>query len=444
MLTGLCNGQNKNSFEGEHVENKLKLEDITILNEGQQIKRKIEEKYGSIKDFYEIEKPTELSLKAIRNYCSFDKITSTNLKILMLKLLNEGWDEIIISDVEQIKDIVSKIYRDIRLYNEDEDYALLEKVRALCFKFGLINETALMLRCLAKHFYFRNNNMETLKYYNEAINLIENINIDTLIIIMVELAEYHYMEREVKEAESLFIKAQNYIDNSEKVSNAAIYKYYFKRGIMLNSEGRHSDARGYIEKSIMYAGDNTESNSDKGAAYMAIGSTYKREGVYVEAKENYFKSLFEFHVKDIHGRATALNNVADIYCIFNEYDEAIKYIKAAMELLEKDSITYKHLIIAETYAEIKLMVEDTSACYEYFDIIKKTVDTSINKKNIKNSIISIINYIEDIDLLKELYNAIYYISENTDNYVYEDDLYSCMGRICKRINKKVSGNFLII
>lgn len=436
MFTGLYNEQNKVSFEGEHVKNKLKLEDITILNEGQQIKKRIIEKYGSLTAFYDTEKPTELSLKAIRNYCSYDKITSINLKCLMLKVFNEGWDEIIISDVCQVKNIAGKIYKDIRLYKEDKDYALLQKVKALCSKFGLIDETALMLRCLAKHFYFRNSIMKTLKYYNEALRLIDNISIDTLIIILVELADHHYMEREVKEAERLFIEAQNYIDASKKISSSALYKYYYRRGIMLNSEGLHSEARGYIEKSIMYAGENTELNSDKGASYMAIGSTYKREGVYEEAKKYYSMSLLEFHEKDINGRSLALNNLADVYCILKDYDEAIKYIEAAVKLLDKDSLTERHLIVAQTLAEIKLLVGDASACYEYFNILKKTIHTSIDKKNMKNRIISITNYIEDVNLLNKLYDVIFYIEENTDNYAYKDDLFSCMGRILIKISKK--------
>jgi len=420
---------------------KLKPEDIEFLNEGQQIKKKIEEKYGSIKDFYETEKITELSLKAVRNYCGFNKISSPTFKCIMLRTLDEGWDELIYDDAGQIKNFAIKIYRDIMLYKEDKDYALLEKVRALCVKFGLINETALMLRCLGKHFYYRNDIIKTLEYYNEALNLVDKKNIDTLIIITVELAEYHYMERAVKEAERLFIKAQNYIDKSEKVSNSALYKYYFKRGIMLNAEeGRHSEARDYIEKSIVYAGDNTELNSDKGAAYLAIGSTYKRERMYEEAKEYYLMSLLEFHEKDINGRSLTLNNIADIYCIFKDYDEAIKYIEAAIKLLDKDSITERHLLVAETYAEINLMVGDTYACYEYFNLLKKTIDTSIDKKDIKGSIIRITNCIEDVILLNELYNVIYYIEANTDNYVYKDDLYSCIGRIHKKINKKEAYN----
>ncbi len=420
---------------------KLMPEDIEFLNEGQQIKKKIEEKYGSIKDFYETEKITELSLKAVRNYCGFNKISSPTFKCIMLRTLDEGWDELICDDAGQIKNFAIKIYRDIMLYKEDKDYALLEKVRALCVKFGLINETALMIRCLGKHFYYRNDIIKTLEYYNEALNLVDMENIDTLIIITVELAEYHYMEREVKEAERLFIKAQNYIDKSEKVSNSALYKYYYRRGIMLNSEvGRHSEARGYIEKSIVYAGDNTELNSDKGAAYLAIGSTYKRDGMYAEAKEYYLMALLEFHEKDINGRSLTLNNIADIYCIFKNYDEAIKYIEAAMELLDKDRITERHLIVAQTHAEIRLMAGDTSACYEYFSMLKKTIYTSIDKKDMKDGIINITNYIYDVDLLKELYNVVCYIEENTDNYVYKDDLYSCIGRIHRKIRKKEAYN----
>jgi len=173
---------------------------------------------------------------------------------------------------------------------------------------------------------------------------------------------------------------------------------------------------------------------------LAVGSTYKRDGMYAEAKEYYLMALLEFHEKDINGRTSALNNIADIYCTFKDYDEAIKYIEAAMELLDEDRITERHLIVAQTHAEIRLMEGDTSACYEYFSMLKKTIYTSIDKKNMKNEIINITNYIYDVDLLKELYNVICYIEENTDNYVYKDDLYSCIGRIHRKISKKEAYN----
>lgn len=414
--------------------NKLKLEDIVILNEGQQAKLLIEAKYGTLKNFYQQVNPS-ISLKSIMNYCCTDKIHSETFKCLVVNKSDKGWNDIVKSKQEQITRYVNEIYNNTMAYKEEEDLELFNKLVELCSKYKLVNEKALMYRNIAKNYFYRNDNQKMIEYYNKAIDFIRYRDNNILTMLTIELANHYFKEQNVDESEILFKRAQEYIENNH-ASNEVLYKYYYYRGVICNTEGRHAEAREYLEKSIQYGDTQTESMSDKGAAYISIGSTYKREGEYEKAKEYYYRALMHMHEKDIYGRTMALNNVADIYCILKDYDRAIKFIEQAKSLLGEGKLLPQYVLIYQTYAEIKLMIGDTSGCYEFFDFLEKTVNTSINIKKIVNRIIGFINYLEDTDLLYNMYDVICHIKDNTDNYIYKHDLFSCMGRISEKIRKK--------
>ncbi len=411
--------------------NKLTLDDIKILGEGAQVKRLIEAKYDTLKKFHQQENPS-MALKSVMDYCCNKKIHSGTFKCLVVNKLDMGWEEIVLTESQQVTKHVNEIYNNIILYREESDIQLFNQLIDLCSKYKLINENVLMCRNVAKNYHYRNNNMKAIEYYNKAINLIGNQNIDTLVSLTVELADHYFMEQYTDECENLFKEAQYYVENN-KLSNAALYKYYFRRGVVRNIEGKYAEAREYLEKSIQYADNNTESMSEKGAAFLSLGSSFKRDGDYEEAKKNYFFSLIHFHDKDLYGRTAAFNNLADLYCNMHDYDQAIKFIDQAKDLLEGDRVDYKYFMVSQTYAEIKLMLGDTSACYSFFEALKTTANSSINKNNIKIRINSMINTLEDIDLLRGLYKTINYIKENTSNDMYKDTLYSCIGRIYEKL-----------
>jgi len=411
--------------------NKLTLDDIKILGEGAQVKRLIEAKYDTLKKFHQQENPS-MALKSVMDYCCNKKIHSGTFKCLVVNKLDMGWEEIVLTESQQVTKHVNEICNNIILYREESDIQLFNQLIDLCSKYKLINENVLMCRNVAKNYHYRNNNMKAIEYYNKAINLIGNQNIDTLVSLTVELAEHYLVEQYIDECENLFKKAQYYVENN-KLSNAALYKYYYRRGVACNIEGKYTEAREYIEKSIQYADNNTESMSEKGAAFLSLGLVHKRQGDYEKAKENYQCSLMNFHINDIYGRISAFNNLADLYCIMGDYNQAIKFIDQAKALVERDRTYFKYLMISHTYAEIKLMIGDTSACYSFFEALKATVNSSVNKINIKKSINEMIETLDDIDLIRELYKTVNYIKENTNNDVYKDTLFACIGKIYEKL-----------
>ena len=257
-----------------------------------------------------------------------------------------------------------------------------------------------------------------------------------MVILHTELAEHYSIERNLIEAENNFKIAFDIIKQYH-IGNSALYKYYYRKGIMLQIEGAYTEARDLLEISIQYAHLNTDSMSEKGAALLALGTTYKREFNYEEANNQYFKALFEFHTDDIYGKAFTLNNIADIYCALKDYNTALKYINDAIFLIEKEGMTNGYLMLKQTFAEIKLLIGDTSACYTFFDELKKTINTSIDKKVIENRIIDMIYLFNDSTLLNDLKKTIYYLKANTDNKDYIVILYSCVGIITEKLENVI-------
>jgi tetratricopeptide (TPR) repeat protein len=414
---------------------KLRIEDIVILNEGQQAKQIIESRFSSLKNFHEKVDTRGLSLNTIINYCSFPNISSEAFKMLLTDELKMGWSEIVLDEISQIKKFVDIIFTNIFLYKDVNDLALLEKLQELIQQNNLINENSLIMRCIAKHCYYRNNNKQTIELYRKALDNLPFKYISTQVILNVELADHLFIDGKVEEAEKHYSAAASYIGDPN-ISKRALYVFYYKKGIMYNSSGQYDKAKEYFFKALNFATINTEYISEPGAVLMAIGSTFARENNYYDAKDFYFKSLFYFHVNDINGHGAALNNISEIYCKLGDYKKAIKYIEYALDLFASEGITYKYLACSETYAETKLMMGDFSGCYKYFYVLKMTLDTSINKKSIKNSICNMIDILNDVELLVKLEDTIIFLISNTDNEIYIEDLCLCLGRLNIKLKKK--------
>jgi len=414
--------------------NKLTLNDIKVLGEGKQVKNLIEAKYGTLKKFYQQENPS-MALKSIMDYCCNKKIHSGTFKCLVVNKLDKGWEEIVLTEREQINKHVYEIYNNIVLYKEESDIEIFEKLMESCSQYKLADENILMYRNIAKNYYYRNNCMKAIEYYNKAIALIGNKNIDILVSLTIELADHYFKERYVDDSERLFNRARCYIEEY-KVSNSTMYKYYYRKGVVFSLENNYTEGLEWLEKAVQYADINTEAMSEKGAAFLAIGCAHKNKGNYEESRKSYSYALSYFHEKDIYGRICVFNNLASLYCTMGDYDKAIEYVEQAKDLSEKEKITSKQLMISHTYAEIKLMLGDSSAFYKFIEMLKTTINSSINKNNIKNNIISMIKTLDDIDMLKVLHKTICYMKENTNNDMYIDTLYSCIGRVYEKLIEK--------
>lgn len=412
---------------------KLKKEDIVLRNKGSQLKHTIIEQYGSIEDFYnKIE--TTLSLKTLRNGLSDNATHSHTLKCLLTKTLNVNYEDLILSNEGQIKKYVNDIFDNISCYTEPMDYETMVKLFELCKENELNRESLLMERNIARNLYYTDKMDKSIELYKNLSLRIEDINLK--ITIHSELADLLSKERKAIEAERHFHQVESYIKRNKDIDKKSLYKFYYYRGIFLNKCGYHSSSRTCFEDALPHATIDNEVYSETGTIYLNIGLSLKLEKRYDEAVNYYCRSLFYFSEKDIKGRSHALNNIANIYMCQGKYESALNYIRQALELIKDSSYSIKYLICAQTYIEVEVLIKENISCEVYFEALKKTVNTSIDKNSIKNSITTVINVIRNMDTLIELEEVIYHLKDNTKNHEYIEDLYSCLGRINEKIKPR--------
>lgn len=410
---------------------KLTIDDIKIKTEGTLVREAIIRKFGSIKNFH-ASCDSSLSLKSIKTYCTFDNIKSETFKCMVTNKLNMSWDDIAMSPAKQVRRFIDEIFFNITSYRDEEDIFIFNKINGMC---EVSTDKALMLRNYAKYFYSKNNIDKTIELYKQAISTLDTWEINVLVVLMCELADYYYMQRKIRESERLFCKAQDYVDKGQ-LSKTAIYIYNFRRGVVLSNDGDLEEAMKHFLLALENASFKTETMSEIGAACMAIGSTYMRLKEYGKAKEYYYRSLLEFHENDVNGRTTILNNLADLYCKLNDYKSAAEHIEKALNILDENCITSRYIFLCETHAEIMLKIGTSEPCIRYFNVLKNTINSAIDKKVIKDSISRMIYVIDNKSLLNQLELAICYLIEHSDNDIFKEELLSCIGKIYLKINGK--------
>ncbi len=407
---------------------------IKILNEGHQIKRAIEEKYKTLKDFCDIEKP-ELAQKSIYNYCGINKVRSTKFKLYITKILDLGYNELVLTPVNQVKRYVNNMFYSIHLYNSEDDVEIFDTLFALCKQYNLQTEIAVMMRNYAKNLYYRNQLTEAINMYNQAVEYVLSNKLDTseLVLFYSELADIYFKEKDLFRSNENFELAKQYLDN-ETTNDRAKYYYYYYRGIATNKSGRYEDARNYFNEALKHAVVNSELVSQKGAALLNIGNAYKFESNYKESSRYYFAAVLYFHDSDIHGKSAILNNIADNCYKQEKYDEAAKYIEQALLIATQNGLSSASLILAQTSAElIMLNNKEKSPFKHYFNALRNSVNCPVDKYIIIENIITIINIIQTEGDLIELKEILSYLKSITENDEYMHDLYSCIGRINEKL-----------
>ncbi len=410
---------------------KLTIDDIKIKIEGAMVREAVIAKYGSTRNFH-ASCDSSLSLKSIKTYCTFDHITSETFKCMVTDNMNMSWDDIAMPPVKQVRRFIDEIFFNITSYRDEEDILMFDKINEMC---DVSTDKALMLRNYAKYYYSKNNIDKTIELYKQAISTLDVWEANTLVVLMCELADYYYMQRKIRESERLFCKAQDYVDKKQ-LSKAALYTYNFRRGVVLSNDGDLEEAMKHFLLALENASLKTETMSEIGVACMAIGSACMRQKKYDQARDYYYRSLLEFHENDVNGRATILNNLADLHCKLNDYKSAAEHIEKALNILDENCITSRYIFLSETYAEIMFKIGNSEPCTRYFDMLKNTANSAIDKKVIKDSISRMIHVMNNKSLLNQLELIICYLIERTDNDIFKEELLSCIGKIYLKINGK--------
>lgn len=323
---------------------KFKKSDIAIKSPGQQIREKIIEKFGSIKNFADA---VGMYDSSVEQYLTTRSLGSTTFKIRLTNEFQKSLSELFLTDEAQIRAMTLSISENISSYNQHKDIEILEKLKDLCIKRELLEDYAIVCRSYAIFFYNQLKLDRALAYMQLAVNYLRGkesvdrfvIYLSELIMIEAEISLRSRINRLISEC--LMLIDQN--DNSDIVC-----KVFTNIGLSLLKMGDYDEAERYFLKVI----ETQESDQNVALVLQLIGDINIIRGNYGQAFINY--SDAEKFVRQSDELMTPLNHrFAVYYNLIEEYQHAEKYIdlvfsKTRLKLSATDN---KYLV---TMAEIKM------------------------------------------------------------------------------------------
>lgn len=408
---------------------KLKIDDIQILGEGPQIKRWIESLCRP-KEFYEKYTPP-MKYKTFTNYLVEKKVRSHIFKCFIANFVD--YKEIVKDEITQVKNLVNNVFDNIYLYRYIEDEEVLNEIESICTRYKLSVELAVMQRNKAKNFYYRGDLNSSIIYFEEAIQSVKYRCKDYMILFRAEYADMLFTEGKKILAERQFQIIEDFIKDN-KLKDNTMYKYYYYRGMMYSNNQEYVKARELFREGLEKANINDNSVSQKGAILLNIGLTYKRENKFSEALRYYLEANSWF--KDIRGKTSCLNNIAELHRVCENYTQAEEYLEKTLEFTNNNlNMPNLFFVFTQTLTEINLKLKKKNACDIYFEELLKTIHLQIEKKTIRDSLISIINLITDGEDLRQLEGIIKTLANSTSDVEYTEILYSCLGRLHIKIEE---------
>jgi len=323
---------------------KYKKTDIAIKSPGLQIREKIIEKYGSIKNFADT---IGMYDSSVEQYLTTRSLGSTTFKIRLTNEFQKGLSELFLTDEAQIRKMTLSISENISSYNQHKDIEVLEKIKDICIKREFLEDYAIVCRSYAIFFYNQLKIDRALAYMQLAVNYLRGKDpVDRFVIYLSELimieAEISLRSRINKLiSECLYLIDQS--DNSD-----IIFKVFTNIGLSLLKMGDYDEAERYFIKAL----DIQKSDQNVAVVLQLIGDIYIIRGKYGKAFDNYTEA--EKIVRQIDGLMPPLNHrFAVYYNLIEEYQIAEKYIdlvigKTKHQITSTDN---KYLV---TMAEIKM------------------------------------------------------------------------------------------
>jgi len=407
---------------------KLSLKDIEIKSPGLQVKEAI----LRIKYNVDIKK---VNIRVVSKYLSMfaDEIgyypqsmkqclkDSASVKISepfkekLRKNLNIGYDDIVLSDRQQIEKYANTIYENYKIYGDGNDFEMLNKVRLLCSEHKLIILIAKICRVIAYNLYTSKKPIiQSCEYLHHAISiLIENCNdIECIIDCYSDLGLYYFLESKHELAEEVFLKAFELIYQVKyDIDKDILYYLYYRRGILYSELNKLDLAKQMFFEALKYS----DSSVEKGKTLMNIGIAYKKEKQYKEAIKYYDEALK--YVIDKYSQSIIYNNKAELYKKLDDLDKAEQYIRMALECIKDCEDDIKYLIYSLTSIEIdykkgyrekaidsikRILYDDK---YTHKKYVLLSIDTILDIA-IKNNDTTILRYIEKALIIKlKKYNS---------------------------------------
>ncbi len=378
---------------------KLKIDDVKLKAPGKQVEEMLIDRFGSIKSFA---REIEMHPRTIRQYLKEKRVGSDGFRVKLTNIFDKGISEIIVSEEEQLKEIVENVYDNIREYKDEEDMEVLKAVKKLCIENELNLQSLKMQRNIAMAYFYRNEADRGIGFMESTINRI-NIR-EYLIKWKSELGLMYFYQCKYKKSKELFDEVEELLTKVTKIDDRTLFLHYYRYGILKSNMGSHYSAQKLFEKSLDYA----KTSVERGNAMMNMGLSFKSQKKYKKDIEYHNKALICFK-NNLSKSSIILNNLADTYNLLGEYDRALYYIKLALNYVDEEDFE-KSFVYYQTYAQILMCKgEFKEAIYKLLELIDKAQGEFVYRKFIIEGINTIVECgkrSNDKDILKEIEEVI--------------------------------------
>lgn len=283
-----------------------------------------------------------------------DPIGTEPFREKLIRMLDKGYNELVLSDLQQATNLVANVNDNIEQYLEDSDISILEKIKDICIKYNMRIETSRMYRLIASNLLANKKSteraIELLQVAMSLLNSIDNSEIIDNLECLNGLGLGYILETKYELAKETFDRMKLKIDEYNIVLNRKfLYYFYYRQGCLYSDIGDYVLSRDMFNRAFEY----TETSQRKGHITLSIGVTYKCEKNYSKAIEYYDSSLKYFD--NDFDRSRVYNNKSELYKELGDLDSAESFIMKALSYLANENININYYIYKFTQLEIKIL-----------------------------------------------------------------------------------------
>jgi len=343
-----------------------------------------------------------------------------------------------ILQAESITECVSGITQNIRSYNTEGGEDTLYKLKRLCKKKTMLEETAVMTGNIGMHHFYLNDTKKAVRHLDESIGIARAENLyNTLVSLLSDKGLVCFYDLKYNMAKKLFLKAFELLPLADKLDRRTMHVLYYRTGMLYCYMKDYDNSLLLLSKAFEYA----ETVDEKGCVILNIGMNYRRQVLYKEALREYNKALELYGENYDVEKSHIYNNIANVYMDMEEHKTALENINKAFELLVcKDMSAF--FIFFQTYTQVKVLQGEYKKELEKLkELISQAKDFFIYKCFIIDGInIAVKTSREDKIILFRLAEEITMLIDKIGrgNKEYKKELNNFMSDIC--LSLKVLGS----
>lgn len=299
---------------------KYELSDIKLKTPGVQIRDKILEKYGSIKDFAEA---IDLYESSIHQYLSSKTLGSSTFKIRTTRAFELDFNDLFETDEEQVNRFVSTVSEYIDEYNQLEDIKILDSLKKLVLEREYFEAYAVVCRCYAYYYYNQGMMDRAFAYIDVAVNT---------------------------------MRGRENVDR---------FGLYYSDMILMKSNHFTSSEFRKIKKEFNEIIERVTGPLTTGHMFRNVAKAYYRVGD-LKSSWKFYKKVLDYHHDD-KSISFIYMCLGDIKRDLKEIEEAWKYYQASEKLIDSDDLDIFH--VYDEYAKYHIYKGDYESAELYINKI---------------------------------------------------------------------------